>query len=86
MFNLDREGMEAIPAALRPQLITFKALHIIGSSQYSVADVEHYLRFLCENRDLHPVIARLSSKYPVEQINEAMADAKSGRNIKTLLI
>ena len=71
---------------IQPQTITFKALHIIGSSQYSVCDVKKYLDFLASNPDLHPLIEKLSSKYKVEQINEAVADAKSGNNIKTLLV
>ena len=71
---------------IQPQLITFKALHIIGSSQYSMKDVYAYLDFLGKNPGLSPVIERLGSKYTIEQINEAIADAKSGINIKTLLV
>lgn len=71
---------------IQPQMITFKALHIIGSSQYSMSDVNRYLEFLEENKDLHSLIAQLASKYTIEQINEAILDAKSGNNIKTLLV
>ena len=71
---------------IQPQMITFKALHIIGSSQYSMVDVRNYLEFLRTNADLYPLISNLSSRYPVEKINEAIADAKAGSNIKTLLI
>jgi D-arabinose 1-dehydrogenase-like Zn-dependent alcohol dehydrogenase len=71
---------------IQPQMITLKALHIIGSSQYSMCDVHKYLEFLSTNPDLHPEIEKLGSKYKVEQINEAIADAKSGNNIKTLLV
>lgn len=69
-----------------PQMITFKALHMIGSSQYSICDVEKYLSFLRANRDLHPVIETMSSRYPIEQINEAIRDAKTGNTVKTLLV
>ena len=71
---------------IQPQLITFKALHIIGSSQYSVCDVERYLAFLADNADLHSVIEKLSNKYKIDDVNEAFADAKSGSNIKTMLV
>ena len=71
---------------IQPQIITFKALHIIGSSQYSMSDVDKYLVFLDKNPDSHPLIEKLSSKYKIEQINEAIVDAKSGNNIKTLLV
>lgn len=71
---------------VEPQLITFNALHIIGSSQYSFSDVRKYLQFLCEHPELHDKIKKLASKYKVEQINEAFDDAKSGNNIKTMLV
>ncbi len=71
---------------IQPQMITFKALHIIGSSQYSVCDVKKYLEFLKNNKDLHPIISQLANKYNISQINEAIADAKDRNNIKTLLI
>lgn len=71
---------------IQPQLITFKALHIIGSSQYSVCDVERYLEFLCQNKDLHAIIKQLGNKYTIDQVNEAFVDAKSGNNVKTLLV
>ncbi len=72
--------------AIQPQLITFKALHIIGSSQYSICDVQEYLSFLENHKELHPVIEKLSNRYPVCKVNEAFADAKKGCNIKTLLV
>ncbi len=71
---------------IQPQLITFKALHIIGSSQYSVNDVKKYLEFLKNNQDLYPLISNLSIKYPIEEINEAIEEAKKGNKVKTLLV
>ncbi len=71
---------------IQPQMITFKALHIIGSSQYSFSDVRAYLDFLVAHPELHETILSLTSKYTIDQINEAFDDAKSGRNIKTVLI
>lgn len=71
---------------LPPQVITFKALHIIGSSQYSIADIEEYVRFLEANKDIHPVIDSMISEYPLNEINRAFEDAKQGRNVKTILI
>lgn len=72
-------------AEISPQLITFKALHIVGSSQYSVSDVENYLKFLENNPQKHDCIRSLAKKYRLEDINQAFADAKSGGNIKTML-
>ena len=71
---------------IQPQMITFKALHIIGSSQYSVFDVKAYLDFLCSHTELHEIVKKLSSRYSISDINLAIEDAKSGNNIKTVLI
>ena len=71
---------------IQPQLITFKALHIIGSSQYSVVDVKEYLDFLCAHKETHAPIVKLGSRYKVEDVNLAFEDAKAGKNVKTLLV
>jgi D-arabinose 1-dehydrogenase-like Zn-dependent alcohol dehydrogenase len=71
---------------IQPQMITFKALHIIGSSQYSMCDVKDYLTFLEENPDLHPIIEKCATKYAIEEVNQAFADAKAGKNLKTILV
>lgn len=72
--------------AISPQMITFKALQILGSSQYSVADVKEYLAFLAAHPELHGKIAALGTGYTVENVNQAFADAYAGRNIKTMLV
>ncbi len=71
---------------IQPQLITFKALHIIGSSQYSICDVRTYLEFLVSHTELYEKIRSLGTKFKVSEINEAIAYAKSGKNVKTLLV
>lgn len=71
---------------IQPQLITFGALRLIGSSQYSLPDVAHYLEFLTANPQLHPVIRELITEYTVDRINDAYADIQQGKNIKTLLV
>lgn len=71
---------------IQPQLITFKALQIIGSSQYSMCDVRAYLDFLSVHTELYEKIDKLGTKFKVSEINEAIAYAKSGKNVKTLLV
>ncbi len=71
---------------IQPQLITFKALRIIGSSQYSVVDVKDYLEFLRRHSALEKVILSMASFYPVEDVNMAVGAADRGENIKTLLV
>ncbi len=71
---------------IHPQVITFKALHIIGSSQYSICDVKDYLAFLKEHTETHDAILSLASKYPVSEVNRAFEDACARKNVKTVLI
>ncbi len=71
---------------IQPQLITFKALHIIGSSQYSICDVKEYIAFLCAHKELHETVLSLATCYKVSDVNRAFADALAGRNVKTLLV
>ena len=71
---------------IQPQMITFKALHIIGSSQYSMCDVRTYLAFLEAHTELYERIEGLGTHFKVSEINEAIAYAKSGKNVKTLLV
>ena len=71
---------------IQPQLITFKAVRIIGSSQYSMIDVKDYLAFLEQNPALVPVIRDLATCYPVSEANKAFEDALAGKNVKTVLV
>lgn len=71
---------------IQPQAITFKALHLIGSSQYSLCDVKDYLAFLVAHPELHDRIDALATRYPVAEIDRAFADAKARKNVKTLLV
>jgi len=71
---------------IQPQMITFKALRIIGSSQYSMIDVEDYLAFLCAHKEVHSTILSLGTHYKIADVNNAFADAKAGKNVKTLLV
>ncbi|MBQ8402590.1 MAG: alcohol dehydrogenase catalytic domain-containing protein [Clostridia bacterium] len=72
--------------AISPQLITFKALQILGSSQYSMVDVRDYLTFLADHPELHQRILALGTGYAVEDTNKAFEDAYAGKNIKTMLV
>lgn len=71
---------------IQPQLITFKAVRIIGSSQYSMIDVKDYLRFLLEHPALAACIRDLATCYPVSETNKAFEDALAGKNVKTVLV
>ena len=72
-------------AAIHPQQITFKALALLGSSQYDMDDIAAYLAFLRDNKPLHGLIRSLATCYKVEDINTAFADIAERKNIKTVL-
>ena len=74
----------AVP--IHPEIITFKALHIIGSSQYSMCDVRDYVDFLSDKPELQEKIFALATCYKVEDINKAIEDIHARKNIKTLLV
>lgn len=94
MAMLRNRGIYLIPGqysnsgtvAISPQLITFNALQIFGSSQYSLCDVADYLELLKKNPRLCETVASLASEYKVEDVNRAIADAKTGKNVKTILV
>ncbi len=71
---------------IQPQVITFKAIRIIGSSQYSMIDVRDYLAFLEGHPALTATIRALATPYPVSKTNDAIADALAGKNVKTVLV
>ena len=71
---------------IQPQLITFKAVRIIGSSQYSMIDVKDYLAFLTEHPAQAACIRDLATCYPISETNKAFEDALAVKNVKTFLV
>lgn len=94
MDMLRNRGMYLVPGQysesggveIQPQIITFKALSIIGSSQYSMVDVHDYVKFLCEHTEIHETVKELASCYKVGDINRAFEDAFAKKNIKTVIV
>ncbi len=71
---------------IQPQVITFKALQILGSSQYAFCDVEAYVDFLQKNPDVQKMLRNMATCYKVEEADKAFEDAKARKNIKTLFV
>lgn len=71
---------------IQPQIITFKALRIIGSSQYSMCDVYAYVEFLANHKDVQELLKDMATGYTVEEADKAFSDARARKNIKTLFI
>lgn len=72
--------------SIEPQLITFKAVKIIGSGQYKMADIGAYLAFLKRHKDLQAKFARcITHRFPVRAAQEACRCAAEGRSVKAVL-
>ncbi len=73
------------PIAINPETITFKAITIVGSSQYALADIKTYLTFLKKNPRLHgPFAACITHRYRVEDAVRACAESSAGKAVKTV--
>lgn len=72
------------PVEFEPQKITFKALQITGSGQYTKADIGTYLDFLAKNRNLQEIFRRLLKTFRIADVNAAMAEAADGKTIKAV--
>jgi D-arabinose 1-dehydrogenase-like Zn-dependent alcohol dehydrogenase len=69
--------------SIQPQLITFKALRITGSGQYTLKDIATYLDFIKGNPAIAKVFASCVAKYKLSDWQAAFKDAKAGLNVKT---
>jgi L-iditol 2-dehydrogenase len=82
---IGQTSMEAeIP--IIPGLLMQKHLQIIGNAS---AIIDHYynaLQLIQNRRDKYPFADIVTGKYKLDQINEAVAAMKSGREIKPVII
>jgi threonine dehydrogenase-like Zn-dependent dehydrogenase len=69
---------------IQPQTITFRALRIIGSGQYTLGDIASYLQFLQAHPKVVSVFSSCVSAYKLADWQEAFAAATSGQSIKTV--
>ena len=73
------------PISIEPQMITFKAVKIIGSGQYKMADIGAYLAFLRRHKDLQAKFARcVTHRFSVRDANAACRCAAEGRSVKAV--
>ncbi len=72
---------------IQPELITFKAMRIIGSGQYMLSDVGTYLEFLKANPGCQAIFSRcVTHRFTVERAADAVAAAASGAAVKAVLV
>jgi D-arabinose 1-dehydrogenase-like Zn-dependent alcohol dehydrogenase len=68
-------------------VITFNALQVIGSAQFTAQDRQAYFDFLLSIQDLWEVVADVvTHRYPVASANEALQAVRGGAAIKALLV
>ncbi len=73
------------PIEFTPYTILRKNMRIVGSGS---ATIEHYykaLQFVKYNRDRYSFADMVTTKYKLEQINEALENMKAGREIKPVI-
>ncbi|MHB1463267.1 MAG: zinc-binding dehydrogenase [Armatimonadota bacterium] len=72
---------------IQPQLITFKAIQISGSSQYTIADLGSYVQFLQNHPELYAAFAStITHRYAISDVNTALANASQGKSIKGVFV
>ncbi len=70
---------------IEPQMITFKAVSIVGSSQYKISDIATYLDSLLKHPDLQGKFAAcITHRYSIAEANEACRAASSGESVKAV--
>lgn len=68
---------------IQPEIITFKALTIVGSGQYKLSDIGTYIAFLRRQKKLQTVFARcVTHKYRIVDAVKALQNAAKGLSIK----
>jgi D-arabinose 1-dehydrogenase-like Zn-dependent alcohol dehydrogenase len=68
-----------------PSLITSKAVTIMGSVSAAIPHFYKALQFIKTNHSKYPFGELVSRKYRLEEINEAMANMETGKEIKPVI-
>lgn len=72
---------------IQPNLITFKAIMLIGSGQYTLRDIKEYIDFVKKSKDVQETFASvITHRWKLEEANEALETALKGESIKGVFI
>lgn len=75
-------GLVPVPA----HLITFNALQVLGSAQFTSEDRQAYFEFMLRIPDAWEAVVRaITHRFPVARADEALQTVRRGRAIKALL-
>ena len=80
---LGQTSTKSIP--VMPGLIVGKALTVIGSVSAAIPHFYKALQFIKHKQAKYPFADIVSTKYQLEQINEALANMGSGQEIKPVV-
>ena len=80
---LGQTSADTIPVA--PGIITGKGLSVIGSVSAAIPHFYKALQFIKNRRTKYPFADIVSTKYRLEEINEALANMAAGRDIKPVI-
>lgn len=80
---LGQTSATTLPVA--PGLITGKALTIIGSASAAIQHFYKALQFIKNNRTKYPFADIVTTKYRLEDINDALANMATGKEIKPVI-
>jgi D-arabinose 1-dehydrogenase-like Zn-dependent alcohol dehydrogenase len=80
---LGQTSADTIPVA--PGIITGKGLTVIGSVSAAIPHFYKALQFIKNRRTKYPFADIVSTKYRLEEINEALANMAAGRDIKPVI-
>lgn len=72
---------------VKPEIITFKALRVLGASQYAASDVKRYIELMAKHPELWAAVDAVNThQFKVEEANEAIAAQERPDSIKVLLV
>jgi threonine dehydrogenase-like Zn-dependent dehydrogenase len=73
--------------SIKPETITFKALQIIGSAQYSLDDQKKYVGFIRDNKQYWDLIESVCThEWHIGEINEAVETCVKGESVKAIFV
>ncbi len=72
---------------ISPEVITFRALQLIGSGQYTLVDIKTYLDFISDNPSLQEKFASvITHRFTIEQANQAIEAVDTGKVGKAIFV
>ena len=73
--------------SIKPHVITFKALQIIGAAQYSVDDQKKYVEFIRGNQQYWGLIDSVCThEWNIGEINRAIGTCVKGESVKAIFV